>query len=256
MPNYRVDDGVIVAVIEFDDFWRDLFWFGCFFGLTGGVAANRPLIDPRLDDTLLIAPVLAGGGATGGELALMLFCRGGEHPKYMADPLSMLAKSTRDPWTDDGAEPFHAKCWDSWKLETQKYPQNDDAMWECLPVYVKRPVGRNALIVLALLCNVIADAELFTSNWLKDEVLLFIRRPSRGDGGHDDDWFAEVRERDALDFLRKMPGLISELQSPSNEQYSEKMWANWAWQWSWRMSRDYVQFSKSHLRGMQATCRQ
>lgn len=33
------------------------------------------------------------------------FVRGGEHPKYIADPFSVADKSTRDPWTDGGAEP-------------------------------------------------------------------------------------------------------------------------------------------------------
>ena len=31
--------------------------------------------------------------------------RGAEQPKYIADPLSVSRKSTRDPWTEDGTEP-------------------------------------------------------------------------------------------------------------------------------------------------------
>lgn len=83
---------------------------GNFFGLTGGVffgdfdfdrlfKDNVELLLP--DAILLIAPVL---GPMDG-IPITLFCLGGEHPKYMAEPLSRLVKSTRDPWTDDGAEP-------------------------------------------------------------------------------------------------------------------------------------------------------
>ena len=30
---------------------------------------------------------------------------GGLQPKYIAEPLSSLVISTRDPWTEDGADP-------------------------------------------------------------------------------------------------------------------------------------------------------
>lgn len=90
-----------------------------------------------------------------------------------------------------------------------------------VPVYEKRPDGllrgRSELIVLALRCNEFAVLIAFESSWDNDDVLLFNRKPWRGDDGQDDVCrfcVIDNRERDAFDFFRKIPCLVSALQTP------------------------------------------
>lgn len=90
-----------------------------------------------------------------------------------------------------------------------------------IPVYEKRPdgllLGRSELIVLALRCNEVVVFIAFESSWVKDDVLLFNRKPCRGDDGQDDVWrfwLIDSRDRDAFDFFRKIPCRVSALQTP------------------------------------------
>lgn len=73
----------------------------------------------------------------------------------MADPLSKPERSTRDPWTDDGADPSHIDLCYIYILKFLKKIH--------LPVYECKPagllLGRNALTVLELRCKVAGDGE-------------------------------------------------------------------------------------------------
>lgn len=86
---------VVFTVVDFERWFEfevevevDFAWFCCFFGLAGGVFFGD-LFDRAvrlelrlLADSLLIAPVLAGTDAIGGNtVAVKLFCLGGEQPK-------------------------------------------------------------------------------------------------------------------------------------------------------------------------------
>lgn len=149
----------------------------------------------------------------------------------MAEPLSKLDKSTRDPWTDGGAEPIRIKMCLLIRNNPKKKPTNEKRLYTTwngwiiwnvmLPVYEKRPDGllrgRSELIVLALRCNEFAVFIAFESSWDNDDVLLFNRSPCRGDDGQDDVcrfWLIDNRDRDAFDFFRKIPCLVSALQTP------------------------------------------
>lgn len=51
-------------------------------------------------------------------------------------------------------------------------------------------------------------------------MLLLVRSPCLGDVGHDDDCIGVKRVRVVLDFLRNIPVLVSQLQSPINHGIS------------------------------------
>ena len=86
----------------------------------------------------------------------------------MAEPLSKFDKSTRDPWTDGGAEPNQTKKRQFLipKPKKKKWTisnfQTEFGLTRSIPVYEKRPDGllrgRIELIVLALRCNELAAA--------------------------------------------------------------------------------------------------
>lgn len=131
----------------------------------------------------------------------------------MADPLSKQDSSTREPWTDGGAEPI-----------TKNLINLNDMQINDLPVYEYKPAGllrgRKELIVLALRCNPpgegvgVADVDGTGSTDLDP-----LRKPCRGDVGQDVDCCigANLDLDETFDDLRRnIPGFVSTLQSPNN----------------------------------------
>lgn len=67
-----------------------IYLFFLYLGLTGGVLIGVGGAEPLLDE--LRDPIAA--------------FRGGEQPKYIADPFSDDTKSNLEFWTDEGVEPL------------------------------------------------------------------------------------------------------------------------------------------------------